>query len=68
MSKRKKLEGRILSLFSQVDKPLTLAETSQRLGESSKNVYKALRHLFEKGKIYTEGRRYKLSSSNSGGT
>jgi len=69
MSKRKKVEGRILSLFSQVDKPLTLAETSERLGESQKNVYKALRHLFENEKIYTvEGRRYKLSSSNSGDT
>ena len=69
MSKRKKLEAKILSLFSQVDKPLTLAETSQRLGESQKDVYKALRHLFEKGKTYTvEGRRYKLSSSNSCGT
>jgi len=69
MSKRKKLEAKILSLFSLVDKPLTLAETSQRLGESQKDVYKALRHLFEKGKTYTvEGRRYKLSSSNSGGT
>lgn len=69
MSKRKKLEARILSLFSQVDKPLTLAETSQHLGESPKNVYKALRHLFENDKIYSvEGRRYKLSSSNSGDT
>ncbi len=69
MSKRKKLEKAILSLFSQVDKPLTLAETSQRLGEPTKNVYKALRHLFEKEKIYTvEGRRYKLSSSNSSDT
>jgi predicted Zn-ribbon and HTH transcriptional regulator len=69
MSKRKKLEKRILSLFSQVDKPLTLAETSQHLGESTKDVYKALRHLFENEKIYTvEGRRYKLSSSNSGST
>jgi len=43
MSKRKKVEDRILSLFSQVDKPLTLAETSQHLGESTKDVYKALR-------------------------
>jgi predicted Zn-ribbon and HTH transcriptional regulator len=69
MSKRKKLEKRILSLFSEVDKPLTLAETSQHLGESQKDVYKALRHLFENEKIYTvEGRRYKLSSSNSGST
>lgn len=69
MSKRKKLEKRILSLFSQVDKPLTLAETSQHLGESTKDVYKALRHLFENEKIYAvEGRRYKLTSSNSGST
>lgn len=69
MSKRKKLEKAILLLFSQVDKPLTLAETSQRLGEPTKNVYKALRHLFENEKIYTvEGRRYKLSSSNSSDT
>ncbi|TET26703.1 MAG: hypothetical protein E3J73_03950 [Candidatus Bathyarchaeum sp.] len=69
MSKRKKLEKRILSLFSQVDKPLTLAETSEHLGESTKDVYKALRHLFEKEKVYTvEGRRYKLSSSNSSDT
>jgi predicted Zn-ribbon and HTH transcriptional regulator len=63
MSKRKKIEKKILSLFSQIDKPLTLAETSQHLGETEKDVYKALRHLFEAEKIKSvEGRRYKLSN------
>ena len=63
MSKRKKIEKKILSLFSQIDKPLTLAETSQHLGETEKDVYKALRHLFETEKIKSvEGRRYELSN------
>ncbi|UCE29269.1 MAG: hypothetical protein JSV85_00580 [Candidatus Bathyarchaeota archaeon] len=67
MSKRKKLEKRILSLFSEIGKPLTLAEVAQHLGEPQKNVYKALRHLFENDQIHTvEGRRYKLSNSDSG--
>lgn len=66
MSKRKKLEKRILSLFSEIGKPLTLAEASQHLGEPPKNVYKALRHLFENEKIHAvKGRRYKLSNSDS---
>ncbi len=62
MSKRKKLEKRILSLFSEVGRPLTLAETSQQLGETEKDVYKALRHMFETEQIESvEGRRYKLT-------
>jgi predicted transcriptional regulator len=37
---------------------LTLAEIAERLSKPEKAVYKALRHLFERGEIETKGRQY----------
>jgi predicted transcriptional regulator len=56
-----KLEDRVISTLEGCNEGLTLAEIAQRIGESEKKVFKALRKLFEKGIIDSENRRYKLS-------
>lgn len=56
-----KLEDEILNLLSKSE-PLTLAEISERLNKTPKVVFKALRKLFEEGKISCDAktRRYTL--------
>jgi len=56
-----KLEDRVVSTLEGCDEGLTLAEIAQRIGESEKKVFKALRKMFQKGIIDSENRRYKLS-------
>jgi len=41
---------------------LTIAEIAEKIGQSEKKVFKALRKLFEKGMVESENRRYKLSN------
>jgi DNA-binding IclR family transcriptional regulator len=55
-----KLEDRVISTLEGCDEGLTLAEIAQRIGESEKKVFKALRKMFQKGIIGSENRRYKL--------
>ena len=55
-----KLENLIVSTLESSDEGLTLAEIAERVGESEKKVFKALRKLFEKGIIDSENRRYRL--------
>lgn len=57
-----KLEETIVSTLKTTGDQLTLAELSERLGESEKKVFKALRKLFQKGQVESENRRYRLSS------
>jgi len=56
-----KLEDEILNLLSESE-PLTLMEISERLNKKPKVVFKALRKLFEEGKISCDARtrRYTL--------
>jgi DNA-binding IclR family transcriptional regulator len=56
-----KLDKPILELLRSSPQPLTLAEIAQKLGEPEKKVYKALRHLFERGQIEPKGRRYAVA-------
>jgi len=56
-----KLDKPVLELLHSSLQPLTLAEIAQQLGEPEKKVYKALRHLFEKGQIEPKGRRYAVA-------
>jgi DNA-binding IclR family transcriptional regulator len=56
-----KLDEPVLKLLRSSPQPLTLAEIAQSLGEPEKKVYKALRHLFEKGQIDPKGRRYTVA-------
>ena len=57
-----KLENLILSTLESSNEGLTLAEIAGRIEQSEKKVYKSLRKLFEKGKIDSENRRYRLTN------
>lgn len=57
-----KLENLIVAALESSDKGLTLAEITERIGQSEKKVFKALRKLFEKDMISSENRRYKLQN------
>ena len=57
-----KLEDLVVSTLEGSDEGLTLAEIAERIGQSEKKVFKALRKLFNKGIIDSENRRYKLSN------
>ena len=57
-----KLEDIVVSTLEGSDEGLTLAEIAERIGQSEKKVFKALRKLFNKGIIDSENRRYKLSN------
>jgi len=57
-----KLENLIVSTLQSSDEGLTLVEIAERVGQSEKKVFKALRKLFEKDVIFSENRRYKLSN------
>lgn len=56
-----KLEDRVISTLEGCDEGLTLAEIAQRIGESEKKVFKALRKMFQKGIVDSVNRRYRLS-------
>jgi DNA-binding IclR family transcriptional regulator len=56
-----KLDDPVLDLLKSSPQPLTLTEIAARLGKPEKSVYKALRHLFEKGEIDTKGRQYTVA-------
>ncbi len=56
-----KLEDRVISTLEGSDEGLTLAEIAERVGQSEKKVFKALRKLFQKGIVDSENRRYRLS-------
>ena len=57
-----KLENLVVSTLQRSDEGLTLVEIAERVGQSEKKVFKALRKLFEKEVIFSENRRYKLSN------
>jgi len=58
--KLNKVDELVVSMLKSADKGLTLAEIAERIGESEKKVFKALRKLFENEMICCENRRYKL--------
>jgi len=58
--KLNKVDELVVSTLKSADKGLTLAEIAERIGESEKKVFKALRKLFENEMICCENRRYKL--------
>ena len=57
-----KLEDLVVSTLESSDQGLILAEIAEKIGQSEKKVFKALRKLFEKGMVESENRRYKLSN------
>ncbi len=56
-----KLEKDVISALKTTGDQLTLAELAERLGESEKKVFKALRKLYEKDLVECENRRYRLT-------
>ncbi|MGD8566128.1 MAG: MarR family transcriptional regulator [Candidatus Bathyarchaeota archaeon] len=58
-----KLDKVIESLLKDYDEGLTLSEIAEKVEQTEKKVYKALRKLFEKEKIDSVNRRYKLVKS-----
>jgi predicted transcriptional regulator len=56
-----KLEDLVVSTLEGSNEGLTLDEIAERIGQSEKKVFKALRKLFSKGIVDSENRRYKLS-------
>jgi predicted transcriptional regulator len=58
-----KLEEVVVSALKNSDKPLTLVEIAEKIGQPEKKVFKELRSLFEKGIIDVENRSYKLLKS-----
>jgi len=57
-----KLEDLVVSTLESSDDSLTLAEIAEKIGQSEKKVFKALRKLFDKGMVDSENRRYRLSN------
>jgi len=57
-----KLEDLVISTLEGCDEGLTLAEIAQRIGESEKKVFKALRKLFQKDIVNSQNRRYRLAN------
>lgn len=62
-----KIEEEILNLLGKSE-PLTLTEISEKLNRTPKVVFKALRKLFEEGKISCDARtrRYTLEKDYEG--
>ena len=46
-----KMDEQVFELLKSSGSPLTLNEIAEKMGKPSKAVYKALRKLFEEGKI-----------------
>lgn len=46
-----KLDEQVFSLLKDSGKPLTLPEIAEQMGKSPKPIFRALRKLFEEGKI-----------------
>ena len=57
-----KLEDLVVSTLESSDGALTIAEIAEKIGQSEKKVFKALRKLFEKDMVESENRRYRLSN------
>ena len=57
-----KLEDLVVSTLESSDEGLTIAEIAEKIGQSEKKVFKALRKLFEKDMVESENRRYRLSN------
>ena len=55
-----KLENLVVSTLEGSNEGLTLAEIAERVDQSEKKVFKALRKLFNKGIIDSKNRRYTL--------
>ncbi len=58
-----KLDDEIVSLMKEAGVPMTLNEIAAKVGKPEKTVFKALRRLFEKEKVFCVNRQYSLTES-----
>ena len=58
--KLNKVDEAIIKTLKAEGKELTLAELTEKTGESPKKLFKSLRKLFEHGMVDTIARKYKL--------
>jgi len=55
-----KVEELVVDALKDSKDSMTLVEIAEKIGQSEKKVFKALRKLFESQTIDTQNRRYKL--------
>jgi uncharacterized membrane protein len=60
MVKLNKTDELVVSALKSIGKELTLAEITEKTGETEKKVFKSLRKLFENEIIDTQNRKYRL--------
>jgi uncharacterized membrane protein len=60
VTKLNKVDELVISTLKDAGKGLTLAEISEKTGESQKKVYKSLRKLFENEMVDCLNRHYRL--------
>ncbi len=61
MAKLNKVDELVVSTLENSKEGMTLAEITEKSGESSKKIFKSLRKLFENEIIDVENRRYRLT-------
>ena len=60
-----KLDRPVLELLKSSSEPLSLSEIASNLGAQENTVYRTLKKLFEKGKIYSKARKYSVESEST---
>jgi len=60
MVKLNKVDEKVVATLRAEGKELTLQELTDKIGESSKKIFRSLRKLFENEIVSTQARKYKL--------
>lgn len=60
MGKLNKVDEKVVATLQAEGKELSLQELADKIGESSKKVFKSLKKLFENEIVSTQARKYKL--------
>jgi DNA-binding IclR family transcriptional regulator len=58
-----KVEKLIITLLKKSEEGLTLSEIAEKIEQTEKKTYRALKKLFEKGEINSNKRRYSLANN-----
>ena len=64
MVKLNKVDEKVVATLRAEGKELTLQELTDKIGESSKKIFRSLRKLFENEIVSTQARKYKLLISD----
>ena len=60
LAKLNKVDEKVVATLRAEGKELSLQELTDKIGESSKKIFRSLRKLFENEIISTQARKYKL--------